>query len=419
MTAVVPYHPGGIGGSRRSARYGAADVVQFAAGGVAADVRVERVDRHDACSWYALRLASAECDVTARLVGVRARGGTDELGCVAVAAGSGGSARFAVTTPRRGAYRAMFLEIRSDELLLHVEAPRPPAPRSLRAFKAGAALFVAGIAVSAAGVLALAPGIPRAVPAGVAHAPGAATSISHGAPLLASHGALQPVAAVARVLSFSARRDAGAAGETVLASYLAVADRGTIALLDQAETVVASARFSRVGTVRLPVPRAYRTAPMIARITVHRGTTTAVASVGVPADPLASTVPAVVARALGIPGAPQASAVANAEQQPAESGARAAGATSGENAGALSVDGPAVAGRPLKLRLPAHSTATHVELQDLTGATLADTDIARGVTHAVLPLPAATAPVTYLLALHFTRNGGEETVIRTIVALPR
>src|SRR6202011_1238921 len=76
----------------------------------------------------------------------------------------------------------------------------------------------------------------------------------------------------ARVQSFSARRDAMPGGrETVLASYLAVGERGTIALLDGEGTVVATAAFTRVGTVRLPVPRAYRTLPLTAQITVHRG----------------------------------------------------------------------------------------------------------------------------------------------------
>jgi hypothetical protein len=403
MTALAPYHPGAIGDRRGGARNGAVDVVQFAAGGVAADVRVERVDRRNRCSWYALRLASQECDVTGRLIGVRARGEIDELGCVAVTPGSAGSARFAVTAPRRGAYRAMFLEIRSDELLLRVEAPRPPAPRSFRALQAGAVLFAIGVAVSGAASLARAPGI--------LHTGTATGAASHAAAIpVARPHAVAPAAAVARVLSFSARRDSGPGADTVLASYLAVADRGTIALLDAAETVVASSRFSRVGTVRLPVPSVYRKLPLTARITVHRGATNAVASVAVPPNPLTAT---------ASPGPVQPSAPDSAESSSRDA-ATPAGSTSRAGAGGmLSVDGRAVAGRPLNLRLSAQSSAMHVELQDETGATLADTDIGPGATRAVIPVPAAATPTTYLLALHYTRNGGEETVIRTVVAAPR
>ena len=84
------------------------------------------------------------------------------------------------------------------------------------------------------------------------------------------------------MISFSARRDESPSGETVLASYLAVGDRGSIALLDAAGTVVSTGAFSKVGTIRLNVPKQYRLLPMIAQITVHRGETKAVSSVDVP-----------------------------------------------------------------------------------------------------------------------------------------
>ena len=112
-------------------------------------------------------------------------------------------------------------------------------------------------------------------------------------------------AAVARVMSFSARRDPGAAGDTILASYLAIGERGTIALLDAAGKVVASAPFAHVGTNRLAVPPAYATQPMTARITVHRGTTVADASVAVPPSVLPQ--PSAIARRASVAG-PDASA---------------------------------------------------------------------------------------------------------------
>src|SRR6202011_4417728 len=136
---------------RRRGRRGAAGVLQFASSGVAADVRVERVDRRNRCSWYALDLAANESAVTGRLVGVHRGGDVEELGALDAAAGSMGFARFAVTTPRTGAYRTMYLEIRSGEMILRVEAPLPPAAPRFGMLKiAGGSLVLALAAFAAA-----------------------------------------------------------------------------------------------------------------------------------------------------------------------------------------------------------------------------------------------------------------------------
>ena len=103
------------------------NVVQFAAGGVAADVRVERVDRRKRSCWYAIRLASTDADVTGRLLGVHRNGDVTDLGGVAVAPGSIGAARLAVIAPRAGTYRSLCLEIRSENVLVRVDAPVPPS----------------------------------------------------------------------------------------------------------------------------------------------------------------------------------------------------------------------------------------------------------------------------------------------------
>ena len=83
------------------------------------------------------------------------------------------------------------------------------------------------------------------------------------------------------------------------------------------------------------------------------------------------------------------------------------------------VEGHAVAGRPLKLRVAPQASPMRIELEDDSGAVIAESEIAPHVTRAALPLPPAASRATYLLALHYTRNGGEETVIRTVVAAPR
>jgi hypothetical protein len=391
MSAMVPYERNGV--ARRGRRRGTG-VLQFASGGVAADVRVERVDRRNRCSWYAIKLAANESGVTGRLVGVRRGGAVDELGSVEAAAGSASSALFAVTTPRTGAYQAMFLEVRSDEMLLRVDAPRPPAPSKLGALKPAAALLALGVVAVSAGT------IPLALAHDGRHAEAPHATITAEFPHPKSFVPVAP----ARVQSFAARRDATLGGrETVLASYLAVGERGTIALLDAEGTVIASAPFTRVGTVRLPVPPAYRTLSMTAQITVHRGATKAVSSVAVPPNALATPSPS-----------PSPSSEPAAEAvTPIDS------ASSGVTGGIMAIEGHAVAGRPLRLRLAAQASPVRIELEDETGAAITETQVPPGATHASLPLPAAPERATYLIALHYTRDGGEETVIRTVVTAPK
>jgi hypothetical protein len=458
-TAIVPYRRGKL-------RRGAKSVAEFVSGGVAADVRVERIDKRNRTVWYSLKLASREFEVTGRLVGER-RGEVDELGSIAVAAGSLSSARFAVTTPRTGPYRTMYLEIRSEEVMLRVEAPRPPAG-GFSLLKAGASLIVLGLAVTCGAIpFALARDVSLSAPARaiagspvrmayatagfgpvsytaaaddgtvvaaerlpartgeIVFTPPARTAshrlsvtLSAQAPWgTASRSASFPVARpdppaampeVARVLSFAAHREAIGARESVLASYLAVADRGTIELLDPAGKVVRSVPFGRVGTTRIAVPAAYRDVPLTAQLTVHRKATRAVSSIDV--------APALRPMQLADPNADPLAAVSDAV--PGEAATPIDSSASSSSGGIVSVDGHAIAGRPLKLRIAPQESEVRLELEDESGTPLAETRVATGATHAVLPLPPASVPTTYLLALHYSHNGGEETVIRTVVAAP-
>jgi hypothetical protein len=464
MNALARYEPGNLARAD-------GNVVQFAAGGVAADVRVERVDRRRGASWYAVRLASTDADVTGRLLGVHRNGEITDLGGVAVAPGSIGSARLAVVAPR-GTYRSMFLEIRSQDVLVRVDAPVPPQPPGIRPWKAGVALVAFGAIAACGGLVALA--LPRdpmlsaparaiagmqvrlpyaaggdglveysassddgrvliagnltrrngeiafAVPASAAshrvsvalsvHGPLGVVSRTATFAVAPPEPAAAPTTAVARVMSFSARRDTGAAGDTILASYLAIGERGTVALLDAAGKIVASAPFAHVGTNRLAVPSAYQTQPMTARITVHRGMTVADASVAIP--------PSTLAQPSASPGA-QASAAPDAASADAPEAVTPLDAMSSRTSGGtIAIVGRAVAGHALALHVAASSSPMQVELQDETGGTLAETTIAPRVTSAALPLPAATATTTYFVALHYARNGGEETVVRTVIAAP-
>ncbi|HEY0393927.1 MAG TPA: hypothetical protein VGD01_05485 [Candidatus Elarobacter sp.] len=392
MSAIVAYAPREP--ARRSRR-GAATVLQFASGGVVADVRVERVERRNRRAWYAVKLAANASEVTGRLVGVKRGGATEELGLLVAASGAMSCARFAVTTPRSGAYEALFLELHSDEVALRVDAPRPPAPRGIAAVLApAAALFALGAGAIVAGV------------APLAFAHGSSGSAS---PRAAAARFPQPklpaLAAPAAVRSFSAKRDVAPGGrETVLASYLAAGERGTVALLDAGGTVVSSAPFRRAGTVRLAVPHGYAGLPMTVQITVHRGATKAVSSLDVP--PVAAT----PATASPLP-SPSATAFA---------GEAAPGALRPVPAGDIvRIDGAARAGRLLRLRIAPQPGPVRIELEDASGAAITETRVAAGASHAALPLPDSAERSTYLIALHYARNRGEETVVRALVAAPR
>ncbi|HTD37834.1 MAG TPA: hypothetical protein VK669_09995 [Candidatus Limnocylindrales bacterium] len=400
MSAIVPYTPAPAV-ARRRPRRGAESVLQFASEGVAADVHVERVDKRNRCCWYAVNLAANESEVNARLVGVTRHGELEHLGAVDVAPRSASSMRFAVTTPRSGAYRSMYLEIRSGEMAMRVDAPCPPVPKRFGARSAAMMLFALGAGASFAGALALNVVHP-------AKRATAATLVPPAAAAAVPHVPVTALPAPARVLSFSARRDdAPGGGETVLASYLAVADRGSIALLDSAGTIVSTGPFTRVGTIRLNVPKQYRLLPMIAQITVHRGETKAVSSVSVPPNVAATPRPS------------PSPSPSPADAVDAPEGATPLDSASSGNAGMIAIEGRAVAGQPLRLRVTPQSNAMQIELEDETGATLTETEIAPRASQAVIPLPVSAARTTYLLALHYTRNGGEETVIRTVVTAPR
>ncbi|MDB5095097.1 MAG: hypothetical protein JWO85_3198 [Candidatus Eremiobacteraeota bacterium] len=463
MTAIVPYQ-------RREVKRGAVNVVQFATEDVAADVRIDRVDRRNRSSWYAVRLASTDSDVTGRLLGVLRGGEIVDLGGLAVASGSIGSARFAVTTPRTTAFESMFLEIRSEHVLLRVEAPKPPPRLGLATLKNGVIFIAFGAAVAVCGEL-VALALPRAP---LLSAPSSAIAgarvrlpyatrgygtveytaatedgtVVAGGPLDAASGEIgfavpagaashrvfvalslrgplgaasrsasfavvapEPEASrtgVARVLSFAARRDATIGGETVLASYLVLGDAGTVALLDAAGKVVASAPFTHRGTTRIAVPPAQRLTSLVAQLTVRRGTTDATASVAV--------APNAVPYPPGTDKAPGAT-VAAAEQDVPEA-VTPLDSVSGKRGGIIAVQGRAVAGHPLDLRVMPNAAPMHVELQDDAGETLAENAIEPGATRAALPLPAATERTKYFLVLHYSHNGGEETVVRTVIASP-
>jgi hypothetical protein len=386
MTALVPRSTAIVPAHKKASHV---NVVHCASEGVAADVRVSRAGRRRRRSFaYTVRLATAKFNVTGRLIGVARCGDIEDLGELAVASGSIGSARLAVPAERVAGYDAIYLEIRSDDLLLRVEAPRLPERQRARGF--GVAATLIGLGICAAGASLLGSSISRGT------VPEKPATVVASNPVVAS----RPVAAPARVLSFSARRDFGAGGETMLASYLAVGERGTVALVAPSGKVVSSAPFVHVGTSRLAIADAYRTTPLLAKLTIHRGTTEAVASVVVP--------PGILPAFARIPG------VTTPEE--------AAQDRSGQpmSSGIIGVQGRAIAGREMTVRLEAQSTPVHVELQDASGGMIAQRDVAAGTTLFTMALPSAPTVQTYYLVVRYARSsGGEETVVQPITAARR
>jgi hypothetical protein len=379
MSLLVPVQPQ-IARRRSPAR----PVVQCVGDSLAADIRVFRIDARTLM--YVVRVASMVEDAAGRLTGVLHGGDLVDLGGLSVAAGSIAGARLTVTPPEDD-FDTVYLEVRSRSALLRIEAPRVPARRAGRFMAlSGGFAMLATMVVCAAILTFTRPQSPPPVAIPLAQAPPAPVAVAPPAP--------------ARIVSFSIRRDAGGYGDSVLASYLAVADAGTLTLSEPGGKVVASAPFTHVGTSRLLIPAKYKTAPLVARLTVHRGATDAVAAIA-----LSAMLPA--------------SALDGAMEMPeAVTPLDSVSARTGFS-GLIGAEGRAVAGRVLRVRIMPGLTFPHVELQDATGATLAVRDLPSGATHVALPLPPALHDQTYYLVLRYTENGAEDTVVRTIVAAAR
>jgi hypothetical protein len=288
-------------------------LVSLATAGVAAMIRLDGFDRRNRLRWYVLRLAGAKGNVRGCVFGVLRNGTQIELGRLDVAAGAVGESRFAVPQPRRERFGHVYLDLRSDDLALRVEAPAPPIPQRSRGLRYGLALVLAGTLVAGGGSLALAVPPPPLIVAPLVAAAGDIVHVSYATrgvgsarydattddgrtlssgtflaasgdiavmiprglerrhvvvrvdvagPFGASAGetgftVVPPLAMVApsgtpaRIAAFSARREGP---DSVLASYLAVAESGWVVVVDGQGSIVGRAPFSRRGTTRISIP---------------------------------------------------------------------------------------------------------------------------------------------------------------------
>jgi len=357
-------------------------IVQFAADGVAADMRVEPLDRQRRTSLYTIRLASSDESVSGRLIGVNPSGDAVELGDLSVAPGSIGGARLTVAAPR-GGYRAVYLEIRSERLLLQVEAPKPPSQHRVRPV-ALATVFLALGAVSL-GAAAVALALPQPP---VLRGPDHATAGDPVRVQYATHGYGNE--------RYTARYDDGVVfasgaldaqnGELTLALPNDAVNRRVWIAVTTEGLLGAAASVTSFAVVAQPSHKAIAAAPL-----AHRPPAPHVA---MPAPPIA--VPPPAPKTMPAP-------VTVVRQAPSET------------AGMLSFDASAAAGSSLAVRVMPHRTGMTVAMQDASGETLAEREIAPGTTRVTLPMP--DQPAQYFLVLHYDAEDGAQTVVRPVRAV--
>jgi hypothetical protein len=454
-TAIEPYRPAPVAGTFR---YATAEVL--------ADIRLDGVDRRTRSATYELAVASRNGQpLRARLMGIS--GGqkqTHQLGSIEVTPNSAGRARIIVPLPRGGnELERVYLQVDGDDLVFLGEAPAPTLHRSSGGAIGLTLIVCGGLSLLLGGGALLMPQTP-AVASPPSIAVGTVTHIGYATRgygkreyrVLAADGAVLASAAlpqergdfsfeaprgsahtsmhvlvrvsgplgdrerevivpvvdapkiaaakIARIVSLSARRERDVFGrDSVVVSYLAVGEAGTVNLLDLGGRIVASGPFAHIGTNRLVVAAGLSAQPLVARVAVRRDLTRATATVDVPpAGVFERKAPVMPADVPSDTQAPEA-------VTPLESG----------DSGLVTIEGSAIAGHNLALRVPLGLRSMHVELQDDQGQSFAASDVATATGRVTLPVPFATMRKTFYVVLRYLNaDNGEETVVRSVVVRP-
>lgn len=428
-------------------------IISIATAGVAAMVRLDGFDRSRRLVWYLLRLAGAHRTVHGAVVGVLHDGRQIELGRLEVPPGAVSESRFAIRQSRRDRFAHLYLDLRSDDLVLRVETPRAPLPPAARGLRLGLALMGAGILIAGGGLFALAlprppllvgpPTIAAGDTAHIAYETRGAGTVRYrataddghllatgtldapkgdiavaipqglerrrvvvrldlGGPLGTAAGetslAVVPPASVAasvppaRIAAFSARRD----GDGVLASYLAVGESGRVAVVDGNGRVIGAAPFSRGGTTRVSIPPARASETLNARLDVRRGDSHATATIElrVPAATVPATEPAV-----GVKGVDS-----NASDSPNES----------STDDPFSVLGTPIEGQPMTILIRRRLPGMRLRLADDVGTSLGEVIVPANAARVMLALPRATAAHNYYLTCTYGSGNAEEVVVRSV-----
>lgn len=460
MNAIETYRPAPVAGTFR---YATADVL--------ADIRLDDVDRRLRSATYEMVVASRNGQpLRARLMGIGSGGKkARELGSIEVTPDSAGRARIVVPLPRRGGeLERVYIQLDGDNLLFIGEAPAPMLRRRSGAAFGWALVGCGLLSIVGAGATLLIPQTPAvASPASIvggtvthigyatqgygkreyrvsaadgavlasAVLPQSRGDFSFEAPRSSARTSLHvvvrvtgplgnrerevtlpvvagpklaPAEKLARIVSLTAHRGLDAFGrDSVVISYLAVGDGGTVNLVDPGGRIVASAPLAHIGTNRLVVADGLAAQPLVARVAVRRELTRATAAVDVPP----STV---------VEGQPPQTALQGAADAPSDNQApEAVTPLESGGDGLVAIEGNAVAGHNLSLRVLARMRSMRVELQDDQGQSLAQSEVAAGAGRVTLPLPLAAVRKTYYLVLRYLNaDNGEETVVRSLVARP-
>lgn len=441
-----------------------APLVRLAAGGVAAIVRLDAFDRRSGIAWYVVRLGTVRSEVRGHIIGAFVDGTMIELGRISVAGGTINESRFAV--PQRGRrFAHVYVDVRGADVMLRLEAPSLPAPRRSLALLSGAACIAAGVLVAIGGAVELVlphdplVAAPRYAPAGdVAHVAYVTRGLGHAryaatgeggvvlaaGPLAASHGeialrlprsarghvqvrvdvegplgeaqravalaVIPPVATVpaaapqARIASFAVRREEAEGTSSVLASYLAVGDEGTLQVTDAANRAVGHAPFSRGGTSRIALPAGLEGKTLLVRLDVRRGASRARTAVAL--QPSARVIPS-------------AAVVAAADVPPPEDAPPASAGDPPETDDPFAIAGTAVAGRPMTIEIRRLLPGMRLRLTDDVGNAVAETAVPADATQVALTPPSATGARIYYLTCSYGSGHTEEVVVRSVRVLPR
>ncbi len=432
-------------------------LVQLAAGDVACKLRLHSVERRRKIATYEIALANgANVAVSCRFFGVDSAAWETELGVLDVAPHSLVRSRFNVPLDKRHRESRIFVKLQGERVDLLAET-RPPQLPASRAWPRYAAMVLA-LVCAAGGIAAVVFGRPAviALSAPQTASPGVVTVSyalsgrgaatyravsSSGAPIasgtlsspsgeialvvpatdagrsvrldvatknwLGSVSRTTQFAVVdvprARIVTLTAHRDAYDGRTSVLASYFATGQNGTLRISDARGAVLGTAAFSHLGTTRVFVSEAAATETMYARLDVDRASSHAQATVEIPSETLAPS---------SVPAAPLADAESPIRLP--DSGPPAAAHND-----PFSVTERVVAGSSFKVAINHFMPQMHIALQDRIGSTLDEFEVTPATRYVTFEAPAATGQVeVYYIVGTYMRALGQESLIRSIRVFP-
>jgi hypothetical protein len=221
-----------------------------------------------------------------------------------------------------------------------------------------------------------------------------------------------PPPSIARVVSMEAHRETYGGETSILASYLAVADRGVLQVVGANGKVLVSEPFSRAGTTRLalpdPAPPDDEALETVLRVERHGSHATASVEI-----PPANTV------SLGMMSVAAPDANANAQ------GLGASGAASGSLSVPLPSDPIAfkareLAGDPFDVMIRRHLPQMHLALQDDSGTSLEEHDVPEGTPSVTFTAPRVAEAANYFVVLSYSRSdSSEDTLVRSLRVIPQ